>query len=373
MSGQDSGRGTFSQRHAEFHDYQTGEVYAPLQHLSPAQARFDVYNSPLSEYGVLGFEFGYSIADPLSLVLWEAQYGDFANGAQIIIDQFISTAESKWGQPSGLVMLLPHGQEGGGPEHSSARLERFLQLCAESNMQVVCATTPAQYFHLLRRQMRGGEPPSGSQRNTRQPMDRRGLRKPLVVMTPKSLLRHPKVVSTVDEQASGAFLTVLDDPSVAGSLDHQGVILLCTGKVYYELAAARDARGATDTVRWSGSSGSLYPFPQQEIATDAGALQVGSSGGGWQEEPRNMGAWAFLRGHLRPMLGPELGVGTVGTAGLNMPLGYAGRPRNASPAPGLLKRHQREQSDLLAQAFGPPTVARSQRKRLVTRRKALRP
>jgi 2-oxoglutarate dehydrogenase E1 component len=167
LSGQDCGRGTFSQRHAEFHDFETGHVYSPLQHLAPGQAPFEVYNSPLSEYGVLGFEFGYSIADPLSLVLWEAQYGDFANGAQIVIDQFISTAESKWGQPSGLVMLLPHGQEGGGPEHSSARLERFLQLCAENNMQVAYATTPAQYFHLLRRQMRGGEPQPGTQRNPR--------------------------------------------------------------------------------------------------------------------------------------------------------------------------------------------------------------
>ena len=191
LSGQDSGRGTFSQRHVEFHDAETDRVYSPLQHLVAAdQASFEVYNSPLSEFGVVGFEFGYSVADPLSLVLWEAQYGDFVNGAQVIIDQFISSAESKWGQPSGIVMLLPHGQEGGGPEHSSARLERFLQLCAENNMQVAYPTTPAQYFHLLRRQMRGGE-------------DRRGLRKPLVVMTPKSLLRHPKVVSTVDELASG--------------------------------------------------------------------------------------------------------------------------------------------------------------------------
>jgi len=201
-------------------------------------------------------------------------------------------------------------------------------------------------------------------------MDRRGLRKPLVVMTPKSLLRHPKVVSTVDELASGAFLTVLDDPSVADPSTIKR-ILLCTGKVYYELAAARDARGALDTavVRIE----QLYPFPQQEIATMLARYKSAQAVVWVQEEPRNMGAWPFLRGHLRPMLGPELGIGTVGTAGFNMPLGYAGRPRSASPAPGLLKRHQREQADLLAQAFGPPTVARSQRKRLVTRRKALRP
>ena len=166
LSGQDSGRGTFSHRHAEYHDYENDRVYTPLAHVAPQQARFEVYNSPLSEYGVLGFEFGYSVADPLSLVLWEAQYGDFANGAQMVFDQFIASAESKWGQPSGIVMLLPHGQEGGGPEHSSARLERYLNLCAEANLQVVNCTTPAQYFHLLRRQMRGGP-------------DRRGLRKPL--------------------------------------------------------------------------------------------------------------------------------------------------------------------------------------------------
>ena len=184
LSGEDSGRGTFSQRHAEYHDYENDRVYVPLQHLAsgpefPRQARFDVYNSPLSEFAVMGFEFGYSVADPLTLVLWEAQFGDFANGAQVIIDQFLAAAESKWGQPSGLVLLLPHGQEGQGPEHSSARLERFLQLCAENNMRVANCTTPAQYFHLLRRQMHGGP-------------DRRGLRKPLIVMTPKSLLRHPK-------------------------------------------------------------------------------------------------------------------------------------------------------------------------------------
>jgi 2-oxoglutarate decarboxylase len=342
LSGQDAGRGTFSQRHAEFHDFENGRVYTPLQHIEPKQAPFEVYNSPLSEYGVLGFEFGYSIADPLSLVLWEAQYGDFANGAQIIIDQFISAAESKWGQPSGLVMLLPHGQEGGGPEHSSARLERFLQLCAENNMQVAYATTPAQYFHLLRRQMRGGA-------------DRRGLRKPLIVMTPKSLLRHPKVVSTVDDLASGVFLPVLDDSTVQ---DPAAVrrILLCTGKIYYELAAARDSRGVQGCaiVRLE----QLYPYPQAEIAAMLARYSFAKEVIWVQEEPRNMGAWAFLRGHLRPMLGHQY------------VLGYAGRPRSASPAPGLLKQHQREQSDLLSQAFGPPSVARSQRKKLVKRRKS---
>src|SRR5665213_1390419 len=348
LSGQDSGRGTFSQRHVEFHDEETDRVYSPLQHLAPLyaanQASFEVYNSPLSEYGVVGFEFGYSVADPLSLVLWEAQYGDFVNGAQIIIDQFISAAESKWGQPSGIVMLLPHGQEGGGPEHSSARLERFLQLCAENNMQVAYPTTPAQYFHLLRRQMRGGH-------------DRRGLRKPLVVMTPKSLLRHPKVVSTVDELASGSFQTVLDDTRVT---DPASVtrILACTGKIYYELLAAHEARGGPFAgnfaiVRFE----QLYPFPQNEFAEILRRYPAAQHVVWVQEESRNMGAWSSIRGRIQPMLGPHQAIG------------YAGRPRSASPAPGSPKVHQREQTHLIEAAFAAPTVARFGRKRLVRRKK----
>ncbi len=341
LSGQDSGRGTFSQRHAEYHDAETGRVYTPLQHLSATQAAFQVYNSPLSEYGVVGFEFGYSMADPFALVLWEAQYGDFSNGAQIIIDQFISSAESKWGQPSGMVMLLPHGQEGGGPEHSSARLERYLQLCADKNMQVAYCTTPAQYFHLLRRQMRAGR-------------DRRGLRKPLIVMTPKSLLRHPKVVSTVDDLASGVFRPVLDDVTVTDPLAIRR-ILVCTGKIYYELLAARDAHpaAAAAIVRLE----QLYPFPEAEFAAVLARYPNAPHVIWAQEEPRNMGAWAFARGHITPMLS------------LKHVIGYAGRPESASPAPGLIKQHQREQADLLEQAFAPPTVARRQRKRLVRRRK----
>ncbi len=244
LSGQDSGRGTFSQRHVEYHDAENDRVYVPLQHLAPNQARFEVYNSPLSEFAVMGFEFGYSVADPLTLVLWEAQYGDFANGAQMIIDQFLAAAESKWGQPSGMVLLLPHGQEGQGPEHSSARLERFLQLCAENNMHVANCTTPAQYFHLLRRQMRGGT-------------DRRGLRKPLIVMTPKSLLRHPKVVSTVDELTRGVFRAVLDDSTVS---DPNAVrkILVCSGKIYYELRPR--AMSARLRTRRSSASSSCIHF-----------------------------------------------------------------------------------------------------------------
>jgi len=343
LSGQDSGRGTFSQRHVEFHDAQTDRVYVPLQHLAPNQARFEVYNSPLSEFAVVGFEFGYSVADPLTLVLWEAQYGDFANGAQIIIDQFISSAESKWGQPSGIALLLPHGQEGGGPEHSSARLERFLQLCAENNMQVAYPTTPAQYFHLLRRQMRGGG-------------DRRGLRKPLVVMTPKSLLRHPKVVSTVDELASGVFRTVLDDTRVA---DPARVtrILACTGKIYYELLAAQEARGGDCANFAIVRLEQLYPFPQAEFAEVLRRYPNAQHVVWVQEEPRNMGAWAFVRGHIQPMLDSKQAIG------------YAGRPRSASPAPGSPKVHQREQNQLIEAAFAAPTVARLGRQRLIRRRK----
>src|SRR5580698_2647058 len=215
LSGQDSGRGTFSQRHLVFVDSENAHKYTPLEHVSPDQARFEVFDSSLSEYAVLGFEFGYSVADPLTLVLWEAQFGDFANGAQILIDQFISSAESKWGQPSGLVMLLPHGFEGQGPEHSSARIERFLTLCAENNMQVVNASTPAQYFHLLRRQMYGGA-------------DRRGVRKPLVIFTPKSLLRHARAVSTPHDFSTGGFMEILGEPA---SLDASKVtrVLMCSG------------------------------------------------------------------------------------------------------------------------------------------------
>jgi len=344
LSGQDSGRGTFSQRHVEFHDAVTDRVYSPLQHLAPeygtSQARFEVYNSPLSEFGIVGFEFGYSVADPLTLVLWEAQYGDFVNGAQIIIDQFISSAESKWGQPSGIVLLLPHGQEGGGPEHSSARLERFLQLCAENNMQVAYPTTPAQYFHLLRRQMRGGG-------------DRRGLRKPLVVMTPKSLLRHPKVVSTVEELASGVFNTVLDDARVS---DPERItrILACTGKIYYELLAAHETRGGDFAIVRLEQ---LYPFPLAEFGEVLLRYPNAQHVVWVQEEPRNMGAWAFVRGHIQPMLRA------------NQAIGYAGRPRSASPAPGSPKVHQREQTHLIEAAFAAPTVARMGRKRLIRRKK----
>jgi 2-oxoglutarate dehydrogenase E1 component len=347
LSGEDSGRGTFSHRHVEYHDAEDDRVYVPLQHLSQDQAHFDVYNSPLSEFAVMGFEFGYSVADPLTLVLWEAQFGDFANGAQVIIDQFLASAETKWGQPSGMVLLLPHGQEGQGPEHSSARLERFLQLCSDNNMRVANCTTPAQYFHLLRRQMHGGP-------------DRRGLRKPLIVMTPKSLLRHPKVMSSVDDLTSGVFQPVIDDPVFNDARAGRAAvrkILLCSGKIYYELLAARDQRRASDTaiVRIE----QLYPFPESEFGEMLARYPAAGEVVWVQEEPRNMGAWAFVRGWIQPVIEGE-----------HRQIGYAGRPESASTAPGSLKRHQEEQAELIEQAFRPPTIERKSWKRLVRRRQS---
>ncbi|MCC7175793.1 MAG: multifunctional oxoglutarate decarboxylase/oxoglutarate dehydrogenase thiamine pyrophosphate-binding subunit/dihydrolipoyllysine-residue succinyltransferase subunit [Bryobacterales bacterium] len=339
LSGQDSGRGTFSQRHLEFFDYQTGIPYTPLQHLAPDQARFQVFDSALSEYAVMGFEFGYSVADPLTLVLWEAQFGDFANGAQIMIDQFVSCAESKWGQPSGLVLLLPHGFEGQGPEHSSARIERFLVLCAGRNMQVVNCTTPAQYFHVLRRQMCGGP-------------DRRGVRKPLVIFTPKSLLRHPGAVSRLEEFSTGGFREVIDDGSVPASA--VGKVVFCCGKVYYDLLAAREER-RTDSVALVRVE-QLYPFPEQDLL-DVLEKYPQSSELVWaQEEPRNMGAWRYMRDRLRPL---------IASGGRN--LRYAGRPESASPATGSHKRHALEQAALVEEAFAPPFHAAKPALRLAPR------
>ncbi|HWR52148.1 MAG TPA: multifunctional oxoglutarate decarboxylase/oxoglutarate dehydrogenase thiamine pyrophosphate-binding subunit/dihydrolipoyllysine-residue succinyltransferase subunit, partial [Bryobacteraceae bacterium] len=249
LSGQDSSRGTFSQRHAVFSDYEDGHEYCPLKHLDPGQARFDVYDSLLSENAVLGFEFGYSLGDPLTLVLWEAQFGDFVNGAQVILDQFLAGSEAKWGQPSGLTLLLPHGMEGQGPEHSSARIERFLQACADNNMQVVNPSTPAQYFHVLRRQMHGGP-------------DRRGMRKPLIVFTPKSLLRHLKAVSLVDELAGGTFREVIGETQPVPA-DGVSRVVLCSGKVYYELLAAREQKKVEHVALVRVEQ--LYPFPHAQV------------------------------------------------------------------------------------------------------------
>ncbi len=316
LSGQDSGRGTFSSRHAILFDHLTGKGYVPLNALGGAPTiDFAVYDSLLSEYGVLGFEYGYSVADPGALVLWEAQFGDFVNGAQIIIDQFISSAEEKWGQHSGLVLLLPHGYEGQGPEHSSARLERFLTLCAEGNMQVVYPTTPAQHFHALRRQMKNDP------------------RKPLIVMTPKSLLRHPQATSSIDDLTTGRFEPVLSD--AASDPANVKRIVLTTGKVYYDLRTAREKANANvPLIRLE----QLYPFPQSMLA-EAFNLYPNATEIVWtQDEPRNMGAWPFLHERLAALAG-------------NRTLRYIGRPISASPATGSHHRHEEQQQALVKAAI----------------------
>jgi 2-oxoglutarate dehydrogenase E1 component len=327
MSGQDTRRGTFSQRHAVLHDVETGAEYVTLDHIRPGQARFVVIDSMLSENAVLGFEFGYSLADPHKLVIWEAQFGDFANGAQVVIDQFIAASESKWQRMSGLVMLLPHGYEGQGPEHSSARLERFLQLSAEDNMQVCNPTTPAQYFHALRRQMH------------------RPFRKPLILMTPKSLLRHRLAVSSPRELTEGTFRTVLDDvardgaPEAGVTIDPAQVtrLLLSSGKVYYALLAGRRER-ARDSVAL-GRVEQLHPFPARELAAVLAAYPAAREVCWVQEEPQNMGAWHFVYHHLRRLLPPQAS------------LSYVGRPAAASPATGSYKEHLAEEADLVERAL----------------------
>jgi 2-oxoglutarate decarboxylase len=311
LSGEDSSRGTFSQRHAVFYDYEDGREYCPLRNISPGQARFDVYDSSLSENAVLGFEFGYSLGDPLSLVLWEAQFGDFVNGAQVIIDQFITGAESKWAQPSGLVLLLPHGYEGQGPEHSSARIERFLQLSAENNVRIVYPTTPAQYFHALRWR----------------------VKKPLVIFTPKSLLRHPKAVSTVDELTAGRFREVLGEtgPIEPGRVSR---ILLCSGKVYYDLLERQSDHVAIVRIE------QLYPFPHAEVQDVILRYPLTAEVVWVQEEPRNMGPWRFIQEQVQPLIAQSRRV-----------LRYAGRPESASTAAGSHRRHLEEQKALVEAAF----------------------
>jgi len=341
LSGQDSGRGTFSQRHLAFYDSELGKRYVPLQHVSPVQACFDVFDSSLSEFAVLGFEFGYSVADPLTLVLWEAQFGDFANGAQILIDQFIVAAEQKWGQPSGLVMLLPHGYEGQGPEHSSARIERFLILCAERNIQVTNCTTPANYFHLLRRQMYGGP-------------DRRGVRKPLVVFTPKSLLRHPTAVSSLHDMTSGGFMEVIGDTAEAEP-DRVSRVVFCSGKLYYDLRAGREQKNASHVAIVRVEQ--LYPFPEQDMV-DLLARYPATAAVVWaQEEPRNMGAWRFMREQFEHLLEPS-----------RREIRYVGRPESASPASGSGKRHQQEQTEIVNDALAPGAISETRKVRVVSRR-----
>ncbi len=319
LSGQDSGRGTFSQRHVVLYDANSGREYVPLNNIRDRQAQFTVFDSLLSEAAVLGFEFGYSVADPLALVIWEAQFGDFINGAQVIIDQFIAGSEAKWREPCDLVLLLPHGYEGQGPEHSSARLERFLQLCAEDNMQVCNCSTPAQYFHVLRRQMRDAR------------------RKPLVIMTPKSLLRHPKVISTPEEFTGGAFREVIDDPSdpTPSSVKR---LLFCSGKVYYDLLQERSLKPTSDIAIVRVEQ--FYPYPEQQLAAILAKYSMTKDVACVQEEPRNMGAWTFLQPRLTEQLQP------------GQKLSYIGRLASASTATGSLKVHNAEQDAIVKKALG---------------------
>ncbi|MDQ3245613.1 MAG: 2-oxoglutarate dehydrogenase E1 component [Pseudomonadota bacterium] len=325
LSGQDSGRGTFSHRHAVWVDQQTGGKFIPLCNFG--DGRFEVRDSPLSEFGVLCFEYGYSIADPRTLVLWEAQFGDFANGAQTIIDQFIAAGEAKWLRASGLVMLLPHGFEGQGPEHSSARLERYLQLCAEDNIQVANCTTPANYFHILRRQML------------------REFRKPLIVMTPKSLLRHKLAVSDIGEfTGESHFRRIVSDLNPPAEGDTRRLVL-CSGKLAYELMDARDAAGdlGVEILRIE----QLYPFPSEPLIKRLRAMPELQQLIWAQEEPKNNGAWFFVESLLEACLGE------AGFSGMR-PV-YAGREAAASPATGLAKRHAAEQAALIAAALGHST------------------
>ena len=321
LAGQDSARGTFVQRHTDLIDQTTEEHYTPLSHLRPGQAHFEVIDSALSEEAVLGFEYGFSLADPKTLTLWEAQFGDFANGAQVVIDQFITSGESKWGRLCGLTMLLPHGYEGQGPEHSSARLERYLQLCAEQNIQVCVPTTPAQVYHMLRRQVI------------------RPLRKPLVVMTPKSLLRHKLAISTLEDLANGSFQTVIPE---IDSLDPKKVdrVVLCSGKVYYDLLEKRRAEGREDTaiVRIE----QLYPFPEDDLAEVLAPYKNLKHIVWCQEEPMNQGAWFCSQHHMRRVIAAH-------KKGLN--LEYAGREGSAAPACGYASMHAEQQEKLLQDAF----------------------
>jgi 2-oxoglutarate dehydrogenase E1 component len=323
FTGQDSGRGTFSQRHAVLVDQQTEERYVPVNHVREGQAQLEIIDSPLSEAAVLGFEYGYSLADPHALVLWEAQFGDFANGAQMIIDQFVSSGEAKWLRMSGLVMLLPHGYEGQGPEHSSARLERFLQLCGEDNLQVCNLTTAANYFHALRRQVR------------------RDFRKPLVIMTPKSLLRHAEVPSSLVEMGPGTFFRrTIDEVDALLPDDKVKRVVLCSGKVYYDLRQARRERKIRDVAIVRVEQ--LHPFPAKALADSIGRYR--SADVVWcQEEPQNMGAWSFLDRRIEQVLG-ELG-------GKSRRARYVGRPEAAATATGLLKRHNAEQAKLVDEAL----------------------
>jgi 2-oxoglutarate dehydrogenase E1 component len=318
LSGQDSARGTFSQRHAVLHDVEDGHTYVPLQHLTPDQAGVELWNSPLTEAGVVGFEYGYSAEWPDGLVMWEAQFGDFVNAAQVIIDQFLASGEEKWRRLSGLVLLLPHGYEGMGSEHSSARLERFLDLAAKDNMQVTYPSTPAQYFHLLRRQVV------------------RPIRKPLVVMTPKSLLRHPACVSPLSELTSGSFQRVIADEVVTAKKAKR--VLLCAGKIYFELVEKREKLGKKDTAITRIEQ--LYPLAESTLAAAFEGIADGTPVVWVQEEPENMGAWRYLRARFGERLFGRF------------PFTVVSRPESATPASGAASAHKLEQERQLLAAFG---------------------
>ncbi len=319
LAGQDSSRGTFGHRHAIWRDTETGEAYVPLNHIAPTQAQIEVVDSPLSEAAALGFEYGMSSADPHRLVCWEAQFGDFANVAQVFIDQFIASGESKWQRLNGIVLLLPHGYEGQGPDHSSARPERFLQLCAEHNMQVCNLTTPAQLFHGLRRQIH------------------RRFRKPLILLSPKSLLRHRLAASGLEEFTRGEFRAVWDDPEVEPERVRR--ILLCSGRIFYPLLEARRERERADVALVRVEQ--LYPFPHRELEEVLGRYPGARQVHWVQEEPQNMGAWQFMRDRL-PRLLPE-----------DWEFRYTGRAAAASPATAVFKVHEREEAELINAALAP--------------------
>jgi 2-oxoglutarate decarboxylase len=325
LSGQDSRRGTFGQRHAVLIDRETGEDFTPLLYLSEDQARYNVYDSLLSEYAAMGFEYGYSLARPDALVMWEAQFGDFVNGAQTVVDEFISSAEQKWGQTSGVTLLLPHGYEGQGPDHSSARIERFLQLCAQNSMTVAVPTTPANYFHLLRWQVHNPH------------------HRPLVVFTPKSMLRLKAAASQTEEFTSSGFQPVIGDTAVDPETVRK--VVFCTGKVYYDLVAGREARGNTDTAIVRVER--LYPLPVGELQAAIAPFSKAQKFVWAQEEPANQGAWPFIALNFIDHLDLVLGAAPDNADRLRR----VSRPASSSPAVGSAKRHQQEQEQIVNEVF----------------------
>jgi 2-oxoglutarate dehydrogenase E1 component len=333
LTGQDAERGTFSQRHATFYDVKTGKCFTPLQALPQARAAYEVRNSPLSEEAAIGFEYGYNVQEPGRLVLWEAQYGDFVNGAQVHLDEFVTSARTKWGQTPSLVLLLPHGYEGQGPDHSSARLERFLELAAETNMRIANCTTASQYFHLLRRQ---------ALLLKTDPL-------PLIVMTPKSLLRHPLVASTLRDLAKGSWQPVLDDMEARENAANIRRVILCSGKIYVDLVSNRTQPDHHEIAIVRVEQ--LYPFPKEQLEQIFDQYQNAEELLWVQEEPENMGAWHFMRWRLEELIQSRF------------PLRYVGRARNSSPSEGSAARHALKQEALIRQAL---TLAPVPEKHLVT-------